>query len=476
MSDSTKISNYAIGHFFNVATITSVASATATYGIKISQAFVDKDGAVITGNFFMNVLDTSNNKVERIYVPANGVSADGLTIGVQTTGEVERGLKPTGIDPLDGSATYSFKLKPGMIVAASVDPIILTEFQKAFLGLIATGGLDFVIGDGTASTVTIKHKGIGTAVGWLRRNVSTSKVQFSNDGTSWVNMDNAGVGALTAGRYINAAALALGTVQVDNNYALTTGSANAYVATIPSTTAIYTTGEAIRIKANFSNTGAATIAVNGGAAKSIVRKDGSTALSANDILSGEIYELIFDGTNYRLTQFISDAQYPNLSEANTFFGATDMTGAEAEILTGGGDTTLHSHATQKNGAVTKTVAVTSDTLTIAHGLGVAPRWVKMQALCSNTYFDVFSDGDWNSTPTHSCVYKTSKDNGGNTETQDYASYSTSKIIYLSRFTGGAQITVTATITVYATNITVSFANSSGAVTMPIVINWSAGTI
>jgi len=151
MADSTTVTDFNIGHWFDVATITNVVTATKTFGIKVSNAFKDKTATVITGNFFMNVLDPSNNKVERIFVPASGVSADGLTIGVETTGEVTRGLKPTGNDTSDGSSTYSFKLKPGMIVAATVDPIILTEWQKFILGTIGSGARNLKIGDGTSN-------------------------------------------------------------------------------------------------------------------------------------------------------------------------------------------------------------------------------------------------------------------------------------------------------------------------------------
>lgn len=139
MSDSTAVSSFNLGHWFNVAIITNTVALDATFGIKVSNAFVDKDGNVITGNFFLNILDPSSKKVERIYVPASGVSSDGLTIGVETTGEVQRGLKPTGMDITDGSDTYAFKLRTGMIVAATVDPIILTEFQQALLGNIGSG-------------------------------------------------------------------------------------------------------------------------------------------------------------------------------------------------------------------------------------------------------------------------------------------------------------------------------------------------
>lgn len=83
------------------------------------------------------------------------------------------------------------------------------------------------------------------------------------------------------------------------HYVVTTGSANAYVAATPALAA-YAAGNFLRIKANFTNTGAATINVNSLGAKSIKKDDGATALSANDIISGQIVELVYDGTNFQM--------------------------------------------------------------------------------------------------------------------------------------------------------------------------------
>jgi len=70
-------------------------------------------------------------------------------------------------------------------------------------------------------------------------------------------------------------------------YVVTSGSANAYVAATPALAA-YAAGNIILMKANFSNTGAATINLNSLGAKSIKKLDGVTALAANDIISGQV--------------------------------------------------------------------------------------------------------------------------------------------------------------------------------------------
>lgn len=58
-------------------------------------------------------------------------------------------------------------------------------------------------------------------------------------------------------------------------------------------------GFSVRFKAGATNTGAATVAVDGLSAVSIKRINGD-ALGAGDIISGAIYDIAFDGTNYQL--------------------------------------------------------------------------------------------------------------------------------------------------------------------------------
>lgn len=91
---------------------------------------------------------------------------------------------------------------------------------------------------------------------------------------------------------------------IQNNqfaYADSTGSANAYeVSYTPAPTA-YVAGQKFFFKANFQNTGAATINVNGLGAKSIKKLDGATDLASTDISSGAMVEIMYDGTNFQLT-------------------------------------------------------------------------------------------------------------------------------------------------------------------------------
>jgi len=77
----------------------------------------------------------------------------------------------------------------------------------------------------------------------------------------------------------------------------TTGTANAYVLTTGLSLAAYVSGQSFLIKANFTNSGAATINVDTLGAKSLV-KGASTALASGDITSGAIYHIAYDSTNF----------------------------------------------------------------------------------------------------------------------------------------------------------------------------------
>lgn len=78
------------------------------------------------------------------------------------------------------------------------------------------------------------------------------------------------------------------------------GTADALTITLTPAITAYTAGQSFRFIANANNTGAATININGAGAKAI-QNDGS-ALAADGIVSGKIYEIIYDGTQFQISQ------------------------------------------------------------------------------------------------------------------------------------------------------------------------------
>lgn len=82
-------------------------------------------------------------------------------------------------------------------------------------------------------------------------------------------------------------------------FAASTGSANAYLATLTPSPVAYVTGLNIQMKASFTNTGASTLTLLGLTAKAIT-KNGTQALGGGEIQSGSVYELVYDGTGFQL--------------------------------------------------------------------------------------------------------------------------------------------------------------------------------
>lgn len=97
----------------------------------------------------------------------------------------------------------------------------------------------------------------------------------------------------------------LDVLQNAGDCAASTGSANAYVLAVDAQIVAYSNYQVFKFKANFANTAAATLNVNSLGAK-IIKKNGNTDLDANDILNGQIVQVIYDGTNLQIVT-------PNLS-------------------------------------------------------------------------------------------------------------------------------------------------------------------
>jgi len=91
-----------------------------------------------------------------------------------------------------------------------------------------------------------------------------------------------------------------------SNYVADTGTANAVVLNYPSgiTTTTIATGTQLQFKAANANTSTATLTVQVNsssilAATTILNEDG-TALTANELLAGGIYTVVYNGTNWIL--------------------------------------------------------------------------------------------------------------------------------------------------------------------------------
>ena len=82
-------------------------------------------------------------------------------------------------------------------------------------------------------------------------------------------------------------------------YYADSGTASAWAITTGLSIGSYTAGQTWRIKLANSVTGATTLAVDGLAAKTVL-KAGGTALASGDFISGQVVEVVYDGTNFQM--------------------------------------------------------------------------------------------------------------------------------------------------------------------------------
>lgn len=67
-------------------------------------------------------------------------------------------------------------------------------------------------------------------------------------------------------------------------------------------------GMPINIKSDFDVTGACTLAVNGLTAKAIKKNQGTTDIASGNIANGQIFQVIYDGTNFQMQTFVPNTE------------------------------------------------------------------------------------------------------------------------------------------------------------------------
>ncbi|HYD17061.1 MAG TPA: hypothetical protein VEF76_01115 [Patescibacteria group bacterium] len=157
-----------------------------------------------------------------------------------------------------------------------------------------------------------------------------------HDGADWITLGGIHAGNNTFQPYQGTAAMKF------LNFASDTGSANAYaVAPAPALSA-YAAGQVVTLKTANAVTGASTINVNALGAKTIKMQDGSD-LSAGAMNAGGVYILVYDGTNFVLTNPAVTGNYLQArGTAVASAATTDIGAANSDFVEISGATTITS--------------------------------------------------------------------------------------------------------------------------------------
>jgi hypothetical protein len=288
--------------------------------ITVTSAPLDETDAVVSVDFLMGIKN-SNGYTETVFVPASGISADGLTF---TT--CVRGIDVSGLDYDTGNAALAMAHNQDSAVCCVVHPFNHTQWQAALQGTIGSGANNWKIGDGTDSDITVyAYNADGNKPFW-RYDAATSAWVFSNDGLSSTPF---GTGAGVTGS--TGITVAAGAISVD-----------------------LTDTDAFK----------ATTAGAGDAGKGVL-------FNAAGVVDLDIIEKGAD-----ISQVCSGA------------GAT-VTAANLGTVTDGSNAeALHTHTVVNSGTTSVNVGSVPGTVNIAHGLGIAPKMVRFDAVVNATIWSL----------------------------------------------------------------------------------------
>jgi hypothetical protein len=160
-------------------------SKTATT-LVFNYPLVKSNGSPITEAMLIGIRD-QYSYVETVLIPAGKITG-------ATATDVVRGVRLDGLDWTTGDSTLSVAHKSGDAVFCNISGIIGALIRASINGTIATGGTGFTIGTEPGAggeTVTVyRTTTAGVKQGFVRWYVTTGKVQYSNDGTTWVNFED----------------------------------------------------------------------------------------------------------------------------------------------------------------------------------------------------------------------------------------------------------------------------------------------
>jgi hypothetical protein len=206
-------------------------------------------------------------------------------------------------------------------------------------------------------------------------------------------------------------------------YAVAAGTSTAYTATLASSISTLASGTSLHFLVPTTNASSVTLNVNSLGAKSIT-KLGTKSLASGDLITGQVAEVIYDGTEFQLNSPVNPS-------------------------------------TPKFGNTSHDVSVTGSQ-TIAHGLGKTPSYIRIYAtttLSDSNYigasvsYGMYDGTNTNTNYSYSATLRVGTSNNG----VGGSGIDTTNILNLVPNNGASS---TATVTFDATNITLTWSKSN----------------
>lgn len=315
---------------------------SADTSLKVRELVDSQDNTVLIANFgeFVVAVLKQGDNIEIVKCSAITQNADGTAnLTVATNG---RNLLP--ISPYTGGAT-GLDFQTAEVIVTN-DPLTMSRFAS----LDNANTWDeiqtftaFPITPSSAPTtdyqVANKAYVDGIAIAGAPNATATVRgiVEIATTSESQAGTDS---GATTAALSVLPSDIAKNIQGAKFVYAADAQASDTYVIALAPAVTAYAAGQRFVFKANTANTGAATLNVNGLGAITIKKYvNGAVSdLENNDILAGTMVDVVYNSTGpvfqmmqTRATDLTSGVTY----ETEQFFGSTDITGAEAQTLTGG---------------------------------------------------------------------------------------------------------------------------------------------
>lgn len=162
------------------------------------------------------------------------------------------------------------------------------------------GGFDGILSGTNKGQTLVVHDGSTLSpagTGAITANAYSGVLPLANGGTNAINAANARTNLSVFSKAENQSGAGL--------VCSSATASDTYTCTMTPTLTAYTTGMIVNFRATAAaNVGAASLAIDGLAAISILKYDGS-ALADNDIVTNAWYALTYDGTNFRLPKVIA---------------------------------------------------------------------------------------------------------------------------------------------------------------------------